>query len=109
MKTKLQSYSNQDLSRAQIRELAHQYDGIDMTELLGADENNFPFIVRIHNDEPIVMMWNKPNGMMAVAEDDPVRLFATIQYLRDNAYPEFGSLEEAKEYACNHNWPLDPL
>jgi len=109
MKSKLKSYSDQALSDGQIRELARQYDGIDMATLIGANENNFPFIVKISGDESIVMMWNKPNGMMAVADDDPVRMFATVQFLREKAYPEFDSLEEAEEYARKQNWPLDPL
>ena len=39
------SYAHQDLSRKKIIQYAAQYDGVDMAELLGADEDRFPFVV----------------------------------------------------------------
>jgi hypothetical protein len=35
-----------DLSRKKIVKYAAQYDGVDMARLLGADEENLPFLIQ---------------------------------------------------------------
>lgn len=80
-----------------------------MAELMGADPNNFPFLVSQPEGSPTIMIWNKPRGMMAHLDEDPVRHHATVAYLREHAYPEFNSIAEATAYAQEHDWPREPL
>ena len=40
------SYAHQDLSREEIINYSRQYNGINMAELIGADEAQFPFVVQ---------------------------------------------------------------
>ncbi len=99
------SYAFQDLSRKKIKKYATQYDGIDMALLLGADEDNFPFLLSDDFAEHQLMIWNSYNGIMEYTDDDPVRDYATVQYLRDHAYPAFESLDAAENWAREHDWP----
>ena len=79
-----------------------------MAELIGADEDNFPFVVSVSRNE-MVMLWNKFSGIIAFCNEDPVMNYAIIQYLKNNAYPQFGSIEEAEKYSLDHNWPRKNL
>ncbi len=83
-----------------------------MAVLLGADEDNFPFLIRNdgsgRDDDPgafQVMVWNAYNGMMAHLDEDEVRHYATVLYLREHAYPVFASFREAEKWAADHAWP----
>jgi hypothetical protein len=58
------SYAFQDLPRKKIKKYAAQYDGVNMAELMGADEDNYPFLVRSADGEFQVMIWNAYNGMI---------------------------------------------
>jgi hypothetical protein len=109
MKDDFISYAEQTLPSSKVAEFARQYDGVDMADLMGADPNNFPFVVCPPDGSPTIMIWNRPNGMMAHLEEDPVRHHATVEYLREHAYPEFKSLNEAETYAREHDWTLEPL
>ncbi len=83
------SYAFQDLPRKKIVKYAAQYEGVDMARLIGADEDDFPFLIRSGEDEHLVMFWNVYNGMMGHLDEDPVRAYATVRYLRENAFPVF--------------------
>jgi hypothetical protein len=102
------SYAFQDLPRKKIVKYAAQYEGVDMAKLMEADEENFPFLFRSGDADDLVMFWNAYNGVMAYVDEDPVRKYATARYLRENAYPVFGSLQEVETYAQEHDWPRKP-
>src|SRR5688572_6731305 len=99
------SYAFLDLPPKKIKKYAAQYVGVDMTEFLGADEDNFPFLVRIRDENYAVRIWNAYNGIMEYSDEDPVRFYATVKFLNDNAYPVFASLEAAEKWATEHRWP----
>jgi hypothetical protein len=92
-----------DLSRKKVVKLARQYEGIDMASLMGADDENFPFV--IEGEVGRAWFWNAYNGIVSWIDEDPVRSYATIQYLRDNAYPIFKTIEDAERYAKERDWP----
>ncbi|RYD68280.1 MAG: hypothetical protein EOP83_01100 [Verrucomicrobiaceae bacterium] len=96
-----------DLSRKQIIKLARQYDGVDMAASIGADEDNFPFVIEGENSS--VCFWNAYSGIMTWPDEDPVLRYAAAQYLREKAYPVFKSVEEVKRYAKEHDWPRKSL
>lgn len=105
MENEFVSYAFCDLPRKKIIKYARQYDGVDMTRLIGANEEDFPFLVRDSIGGHSVMFWNTYNGMMEHLDEDPVRAYATVRYLLENAYPVFDSSEEALAWAREHNWP----
>ena len=98
------SYAHQDLSGEEIIEFSRQYHGINMAELIGADEAHFPFVIQ---DGKLVTIcyWEPQSGIVIRRDEDPVRVYATQMHLRDKAYPVFDSMEEAEAYAIEHNWP----
>jgi hypothetical protein len=97
------SYAHRDLSRKQVVKLARQYEGVDMAELMGADDENFPFV--IEDGFGAVYFWNVHHGIMAWIDEDPVRNHAMIQFLREHAYPTFKTIQDADQYAKEHDWP----
>jgi hypothetical protein len=98
------SYAHQDLSKEKIIQYAAQYDGINMAELLGADENRFPFVVD-DGAMAFVCYWDPYSGIIIDPGEDPVRAYAAQQYLRENVYPVFESLEAAEKYSMEREWP----
>ena len=105
METEFTSYAFQDVPLKKIRKYAVQYEGVNMANLIGADEENFPFLVRAEDECHMVMFWNKCNGPMIHLDEDCVRQYATVQYLLEHAYPVFDSLHAANEYAMSRDWP----
>ena len=105
MDTHFTSYAHQTLSHKKIKKYAAQYDGVDMAPLLGADEENFPFLVRDANGDYEAIWWNAYSGFMVQMDDDDVRAFALVQYLFDRAYPRFDSIEDAEKWSIAHDWP----
>lgn len=102
------SYAFRDLPRKKVVKYAAQYEGVDMAHLMGADEENFPFLIREGEDNYSVMVWNVYNGMTVHLDEDPVRDYATAKYLREHAYPTFASPEKAAKWAQEHDWPRKP-
>ena len=98
------SYAHQDLSREEIINYSRQYNGINMAELIGADEAQFPFVVQ-EGEVVSICCWEPQSGIVIRRDEDPVRVYATQLYLRGKVYPVFNSLEEAESYAIEHNWP----
>ena len=103
------SYAHQDLSRKKIIKYAEQYDGVDISALIGADESNFPFLIRSGDDQYDILFWNRSCGMMEHHDEDSVRAYATVRYLLDHGYPVFDSDDDAVKYAAEHNWPRGPF
>jgi hypothetical protein len=101
------SYAFQDLDRKSIKKYAKQYDGVDMSKFIGANENNFPFLIRTGDDFDL-LFWNPYHGMMTQIDEDSVRAYAIKQYILQNAYPVFDSFADAEAYAVAHNWPRKP-
>ena len=98
------SYAYQVLTRKKIIKYARQYKDINMAKLIGADKDNFPFVIEEGESEN-VYFWNKYNGIVIHVDEDPVRLYATIKYLKESAYPVFKSFEEAEKHAKDRDWP----
>ena len=115
MSSRFVSYAHQTLSRRRIKKLAAQYEGENMAVLVGANEDNFPFLVRepgVHSDYPeafVMMMWNTSAGVLDVTDEDPVRSYATIKFLLDHAYPVFDNIDDAQTWAAEHRWPRKPV
>ena len=103
------SYAHRDLSRKQIIKCAQQYDGVDMSVLIGADDSNFPFLIRSGDDQYNILFWNRSCGMMEHHDEDSVRAYAAAKYLLDHGYPVFDSDQDAVKYATEHNWPRGPF
>jgi len=104
MDAEFTSYAYQDLPLKKIKKYAAQYNGVDMAALLGADADNFPFLVRWGHDEYELLIWNAYNGAMVHADEDSVFVYAVVQYLLDNAYPVFDSHDAAEHWAIAHDW-----
>lgn len=99
------SYAFQDLPRKKVVKYAAQYDGVDMARLMGADEENFPFLIQDGDEGYSIMFWNVYNGIMALHDEDSVRAYATLNYLKKHGYPVFTSFQEAEGYARENGWP----
>ncbi len=99
-----QSYAHHELSREEIINFSRQYIGINMAELIGADEAHFPFIIK-DGERVTICFWESQFGIVMHHDEDPVKAYATQRYLRENAYPVFDSMEAAEAYAIAHNWP----
>ena len=99
------SYAHQDLPLKSLKKFAAQYDGANMAELLGANEDNFPVLVRDGGDDYTAMWWNAYMGFTISLNDDSVLVYALRQFLLDNAYPRFESFNDAQAYSVAHDWP----
>jgi hypothetical protein len=101
-------YAFRDLPRKKIVKYARQYEGVDMARLMGADEENLPFLLQASDDEHSVMFCNEYNGMVLLLDEDQVRAYAMAKYLREQGYPVFASPQEAEKWANEHNRPRKP-
>lgn len=99
------SYAFKDLPRKKVVKYASQYEGVDMAALMGADEDNFPFLVKNTDGGFNIHWWNAYSGIMTQIDEDSVRAFATAVYLMDNAYPRFDSIADAEAWVTSHEWP----
>ncbi|GAB5407537.1 MAG: hypothetical protein Aurels2KO_57680 [Aureliella sp.] len=109
MDTEYISYACQDLPLKKVKKYATQYDGADMAALMGATEDNFPFLVRDSNGDYGAMWWNAYSGIMIQMNDDDVQVYALVQYLLEQAYPRFDSIEDAEKWSIAHDWPRKSL
>ena len=100
-----QSYAHQSLSFEQLTQYAKQYQDIDMWQLLGQDENNFPFLIGSDERDFCIVYCSKRQGIIKHHDDDPVRYYAFADWLNNNAHPVFATLEEAEKYAADREWP----
>jgi hypothetical protein len=99
------SYAHQDLPLKSLKKYAAQYDGVDMATLMGADEDNFPCLVRDGGDGYTVMWWNPYMGFTLSMNDDAVQTYALLQFLLSSAHPRFESFDDAQAYSVAHDWP----
>ena len=104
MNREFTSYAGQDLSSKKIIKYAQQYTGVDMSCLIGADEDNFPFLV-VESESETICFWNAYNGIMDLLMEDQVQEYALKEFLRENAYPVFDSIESAEKHAIDRAWP----
>lgn len=100
------SYADQELTREEVIQHALQYEIVNMAELIGANEDHFPFIVD-DGDVLSICFWNLFSGITLELYEDPVLMYAVQKYLKDNAYPVFKSFKEAKAYSIKRDWPRD--
>ena len=105
MNTSYKSYAHQDLPITKVKKYAEQFQGVNMWELIGVDEDEFPFLIWNSESDFTVMYWTKHSGMMANVDEDPVRNYAFALWLEENAHPVFNSINEANQYAEEHDWP----
>ncbi|ABC28315.1 hypothetical protein HCH_01455 [Hahella chejuensis KCTC 2396] len=99
------SYAHQDLSLKSIKKLAKQYDGVNVWDLMGIDEDEFPFLIWESEESYSVIYWTKHSGMMTSLDGCPVLNYAFALWLKGNAHPVFSNIEDAEKYAEEHNWP----
>lgn len=103
MKDTFTKYTDADLSNTTIPELAKQYNGIDMWALHGMSEDMFPFVINTGSTQR-VMFWCKTNGIVASEISDPVFMYAFAVWLEEHVHPVFHSIEEAQNWAEDHDW-----
>ncbi len=101
----MKSYAFQDLPRKRIKKLAAQFSDDEIRQSLGEDDDNRAFIFEQPGGTPSFMLWNAFNGPMGILDDDSVRAYAQLDYLRRHSYPCFRSLDEVHTYAEQHSWP----
>lgn len=51
------------------------------------------------------MFWSAYDGSAVSLDDDPVRAYAQLDFLRRHGYPVFRSDDEIFAYASAHDWP----
>jgi hypothetical protein len=100
----MESYAFQDLPPKKIKKYASRFTDDEIRASLGEDADNLPFLVEEHGFLTI-MFWNAYCGPMICMDDDSVRAYAQVEYLRRNGYPCLKSVEEIEPYASMHNWP----
>jgi hypothetical protein len=100
----MESHAFQNLPQKRIKKLASRFSDEEVRASLVEDEDNRAFILE-SGDFAQVMNWNAFSGAMAVADDDEVRAFAQLQFLKRNGYPSFKSIDEVERYATIAGWP----
>jgi hypothetical protein len=101
----VKSYAFEDLPPKRIKKLAAQFSDAEVRASLAEDEDNRAFILELPSGNASVMYWNAYNGPMGVIDEDSVRAYAQLEFLRRHGYPTFRSLEEIQAYATLHSWP----
>lgn len=99
------TYHHQNLSIQQIVDYAQQYTDVDMWQLIGQDENNFPFLIGTNQANYRIVYWSKQQGIINYDDADPVRYYAFAEWLDNNAHPVFATLAEAERHALEREWP----
>ncbi len=101
----MKSFAHQSLSAKRIKKLAAQISDDEVRDSLGDTDNNRPFIWEVRSGA-IVGFWNSTSGPSLMMDDDSVRSYAQVEYLRRNGYPTFKSDEEMHAYARANGWPV---
>lgn len=102
----MESYAFQDLSRKRIKKLAARFTDDEIRASLNEDAENIAFIYE-DSTETSVMYWNAFSGPMTVLDEDSVRAYAQLEFLRRHGYPVLHSTAEIESYATRHNWPCN--
>ena len=100
----MEPHALKDLSRKRIRKFAARFTDDEIRTSLDEDSENIAFIYE-DSREARVMYWNAFNGPMAMLDEDSVRAYAQLEFLRRHGYPVLHSTEEIEAYATLHNWP----
>lgn len=99
------TYRQQNLSAKQIAIYAQQYTDVDMWQLIGQDENYFPFLIGTNRQNYRIVYWSKKHGIINHHDADPVRYYAFAEWLDNNVHPVFATLAEAERHALEREWP----
>ena len=105
MNKNYKNYDSERLPIEDIKKFAKQYEEVDVWELIGEDENEFPFLIWNSEIDFNVMYWSKREGIIPFTYKDPVLNYAFAIWLKENAHPVFKSLEDAEKYAMDRDWP----
>lgn len=108
METEFTSYAFQGFPRKKLKKYALQFHAVDMTQLLGADEDNFPFVARTPRvperlkdsidqgpETLYLLIRTKPNGK----PDNQQNIFRMLRYHFDLTFREFKELATRIEQA----------
>jgi len=102
------SYALRELSPRQIKEFAGQYEGIDMIELMFDGNQIHPFLMRI-DDDYVTQAWDEVRGPTHLWDEDSVRAYATVEFLKRNGFPKFENYQDAVSWAAQNGWPTDSV
>ena len=98
-------HAHTDHPRKKIRKLAERFSDQEVRASLDESDDWRPFIFEDPCGSPSVMFWSAYDGPMMMMDDDKVRVYAQIEFLRRHAYPVFRSDAEIRAYAATHGWP----
>jgi hypothetical protein len=101
----MKSYAFQDLPPKRIKKLAAQFSDAEIQESLFEDDDNRLFIFETPGGTAEVMVWNAFNGPMTILDEDSVRAYAQLDYLRRHGYPSFHSFDDVQVHAEKYSWP----
>jgi hypothetical protein len=101
----MKSHAFQDLPLKRIKKLAADFSESEVRESLGEDADNKAFLFELPDGRQSVMLWNAFNGPMGCLDDDSVRVYAQIQFLREHDYPVARSMDDIDNLALRHCWP----
>lgn len=101
----VKSYAFQDLPLKRIKKLAAQFTDAEVRESICEDEDNRAFLFEMPDGRASLMLWNAFNGPMGCLDDDSVRAYAQVQYLRRHDYPVAHSTDEIYALADRYSWP----
>jgi Xaa-Pro aminopeptidase len=101
----MKSHAHQSLPRKRIKKLAAQFSDDEIRASLHEDDENRAFIYQYREGYEVIGYWNAYNGPMIMLDDDSVRAYAQLEYLRRNGHPTFKSDDEVSTYATAKGWP----
>lgn len=101
----MRSYAFQELPLKRIKKLASEFSEEEVLESIGENEDNRAFLFEMPDGRASLMLWNAFHGPMSCLDDDSVRAYAQVQYLRQHDYPVARSLDEIHDLADRHSWP----
>jgi hypothetical protein len=101
----MKSYAFQDLPPKRIKKLAAQFSDAEIKDSFREYGNDPLFLLDEPDGTASLMIWNAFNGPMALVDEDSVRAYAQIDYLRRHGCPSFHSIEEVHAHAEKHSWP----
>ena len=99
----MKSYAHQTLPEKRIKKLAAKFTDEEIRASLQEDAENRAYIDEQAN---CVGYWNAYNGPMLVMDDDSVRAYAQLEFLRRHRYPSFRTDAQVRGYAKEHGWPV---
>jgi len=101
----VKSYAFQDLPLKRIKKLAAEFSDADVRESIGEDQDNRAFLFEMPDGSASLMLWNAFHGLMNRLDDDSVRAYAQVQFLRRHGYPVARSMDEIHALVDRCSWP----